>query len=345
MKIALVVLVLLGILAAGAASFLVQAIDFRIGGEKEVPKVTVLVADANLPARTRLTEENIKVEKAPKAGLPVGYFVGPAQAIGKVLRVPVVRGQPLNDSLFLAKGSIDDLLKPGMRAFPIALSSRSTPVDLLYPGCIVDVFATFALRGRDSNADAVVVPLLQTIQVLGVAGHTVMTAQQTDAKSRSQRSSSTPTVTLEVTSAQVSALQLALQGGTLGLAMRNANDKELECMDPMSRKGARISVDPETLALLRRIHDTLGTESAIDPNSLKADDPPAVRPAPVMPPLVSPVVAPSGIFAETPAVWNAIPPASRSVTVIRGQKQEEVDVKSAEPNEPAESLQGAGAVN
>lgn len=345
MKIAIIVLLLLGILAAGAATFLVQAIDFKIGGEKEVAKVTVLVADANLPARTRLTEKHVKVEKAPKAGLPVGYFVGSAQAIGKVLRVPVVRGQPLDDSLFLAKGSIDDLLKPGMRAFPIALSSRSTPVDLLYPGCIVDVFATFSLRGRDSNADAVVVPLLQKIQVLGVAGNTVMTAQQVDAKSAPRRSSGIPTVTLEVTSAQVSALQLALQGGTLGLAMRNANDEGLESMEPMSRKGGRMSVDPETLALLRRIHETLGTESAIDPNSLAADEPPAVQPTAVAQPAVAPMIAPNGTIAETPAVVTAIPSASRSVTIIRAQKQEEVEVKNAEPNEPAEVLQGAGAGN
>ena len=332
MRIAITILVLLGIVAAGAATFLVQVIDFKVASEKEVPKVSVLVADANLPARTRLTETHVKVEKTPKAGLPVGYFIGPAQAVGKVLRVPVVRGQPLTESLFLAKGSLDDLLRPGMRAFPISLSGRSTPTDVLYPGCIVDVFATFALQGRDSTADAVVVPLLQKIQVLGVRGNTVMTSQQGDAKSSLRQDSNTPTVTLEVTSAQVSALQLALQGGTLDLALRNPNDDVMESMEPMSRKGGRMSVDPGTLALLRRIHETLGNESAIDPNSLKADDLPVEQP--------KPVVVPSTLVAEPTTLDAGTRPSGRSVTVIRAQKQEEVQVKSDEPNEPPESLQG-----
>jgi pilus assembly protein CpaB len=339
MRIGIVILVLLGIVAAGAATFLVQAVTFKTKGEKEVPKVSVLVADANLPARTRLTESHVKVEKAPKAGLPAGYFIGPAQVVGKVLRVPIVRGQPLTESLFLAKGSLDDLLRPGMRAYQISLSNRSTPVDMLYPGCIVDVFATFTLRGRDSMADAVVVPLLQKVQVLGVHGDTVMTSQQPDAKSTSRRaaSSSTPTVTLEVSAAQVSALQLALQGGTLGIALRNANDDGFESMEPMSRKGAKMSVDPETLALLRRIHQTLGTESAIDPDSLRADDPVAEQPKPVAA-SPAPVAEPAPVEAEAR-------PSGRSVTVIRAQKQEEVQVKGDEPNEPAESIHAAGAGN
>jgi pilus assembly protein CpaB len=337
MRIGIVILVLLGIVAAGAATFLVQAVTFKTKSEKEVPKVSVLVADANLPARTRLTESHVKVDKAPKAGLPAGYFIGPAQVVGKVLRVPIVRGQPLTESLFLAKGSIDDLLNPGMRAFSIALAGRSTPVDLLYPGCMVDVFATFALKGgRDNSADAVVIPLLQKIQVLGVRGDTVMTSQEGLGK-KDSRPADTPTVTLEVTSAQVGALQLALQGGTLGIALRGRNDDVLEPFNPMSRRGGQMSVDPETLALLRRIHQTLGTESAIDPDSLRADDPVAEQPKPVVA-SPAPVAEPAPVEAEAR-------PSGRSVTVIRAQKQEEVQVKDDEPNEPAESIHAAGAGN
>jgi len=226
-----------------------------------------------------------------------------------------------------------------MRAFPIALSTRSTPTDVLYPGCIVDVFATFTLRGKDSAADAVVVPLLQKVQVLGIRGDTVMTSQQPNEKSGSRQaaSSGTATVTLEVTSAQVSALQLALQGGTLGIALRNPNDEGFESMEPMSRKGGRMSVDPETLALLRRIHETLGKESALDPNTLNANDSPLES--------TKPVISPSPLVEDLPPILPEVRPTGRSVTVIRAQKQEEVEVKDTEPNEPAQSTHAMGADN
>jgi len=326
---------MLGLLAAGAAAVLVQA--FKVGnqGPREIPKVDVLVADANLPARTRLTSENITVTQAPADGLPKGYFLSEAQAIGKVLKMAVVKGQPLTEADCIAKGSIDDLLRPGMLAFPAPLPKRSTSTELLYPGCVVDVFATFDLRNSDKG-EAVVIPLLQNIQVLAIEEDTVLPAVEEKGirtpVRRSTSNSSNVTVTLEVNPRQVAAIQLALQGGTLGLAMRNPLDKNMNPIEPMVRKAGQLTaaseaLDAQTLALFNSIQAALGGQPLVDPNLAKAA-------APVPEPNVV-TVAPVQAAPEPEPM-----PSKRSMwqmTIIRGQKVEEAELDT--PDETGEGTQ------
>ena len=79
------------------------------------------------------------------------------------------------------------------------------------------------------------------------------------------------TVTLEVNSRQVAALQLALTRGSMGLAMRNPLDKDWNPMEPMVVKEGQLTaaseaLDPATLALFGRIQQMLtGTEPTATP--------------------------------------------------------------------------------
>jgi Flp pilus assembly protein CpaB len=284
--------------------------------------VDVLIAKANLPARTALTGEHLGVEKVPRTGLPQGYFTNQAQAIGKVLKMAVIEGQPLGESCCIPKGSIDDLLRPGMLAFPAPMPKRLTSVNLLYPGCIVDVFATFPL-GRNGKGDAVVTPLLQSIQVLAVADDTVI--PQTDEKGSTKRSSSPSgqdvTVTLEVSARQAAALQLAMKEGTLGLAMRNPLDKNLNPMEPMLIKEGQLTagseaMDPVALALVGKLQQMLGGGGTHgDPNNPAAFLPVSTGPVdtgPALPDYLAPM-------SPRRTAWP--------MTVIRGQKIEETEIE------------------
>ena len=334
MKLAVIMLVVLGLVAAGAAAIFVQSLAFF--EPKEVPTFDVLVATANLEARTPLTGDFVEVKKMPLTGLPQDYLSNWSQAAGKILKVAVVKGQPLADSQFIPKNSIDDLLRPGMLAFPAPLPRRSTAVDLLYPGCIVDVFATFPLSNREKG-EAVVTPLLQNIQVLGIEDDTVIPpadekkAAET-AKRRSSSSSGNITVTLEVTARQAAALQLALQKGTLGLAMRNPTDKGLNPMEPMVVKEGQLtaaseSLDPQTLALVSSIQRMLNPLPATDPNTT---EPATVRP-------ISPTGSDPNVVGNMPSIGGAetisgLQPrrAAWQVTVIRGQKVEETELETTD---------------
>jgi pilus assembly protein CpaB len=331
MKLVLVVLVMLGLVAAGAAAVLFQALNLDLT-KGPAPAVDVLVVQEDLPARTRLTAEHLKVEAASRTGLPQGYFISSAQAVGKVLKVAVVKGQPLSESCCIAKGSIDDLLRPGMLAFPAPLPRRSTSIGLLYPGCIVDVFATFPLS-RNEKADAVVTPLLQNIQVLAVEDDTVMPAAPDSArgtlptvKKSSSSSSQSVTVTLEVNARQAAALQLAMEKGTLGLAMRNPLDKDWNPMEPMVVKEGQLTaaseaMDPQTLALFRSIQRTLGTEPFVDVNSLPGTAQTSGRI--------------TGAAPSMPEAFAALPQrrSAWQMTIIRGQKVEEAEIKMKDDQE------------
>jgi pilus assembly protein CpaB len=343
MKLAVVILVVLGLLAAGSAVVLVQAMKFNTGGQ-DLPTVDVLVAQGDLPARTRVTGEQVRVRPMPKAGLPQGYLVDPSQAIGKVLKLAVAKGQPVAESCFMTKTSVDDLLRPGMLAFQIPLSRSNTAVDLLYPGCAVDVFATFPLSDR-SKGEALAVPLLQDIRVLGVRDETVVSTPEPDKLASRTASSSgaysgSVTVTLEVNSRQVAALQLALQHGSLGIAMRGLLDKSWKSMEPMVLKEGRLTaaseaLDPSTLRLFGTIQKMLAGEPVADVNTVAtaAQRPAGAAAEPNAVKAGSP--SPEGVPEYAPVIQQEKKPWT--ITIIRGSKIEDKEVQEEEKSKDEKS--------
>jgi len=318
MKLSIILIVVLGLVAAAAVVVFFQSMSlFR---PKEPASFDVLVATRDMEARTPLTEALVEVKKMPLTGVPQDHLSTWSQAAGRILKVAVIKGQPIVDSQFVPKKSIDDLLRPGMLAFPAPLPRRTTAVDLLYPGCIVDVFATFPLTNKEKG-EAVVTPLLQMIQVLGIAEDTVIPpadekeAVAASTRKKSSSSSSNVTVTLEVTARQVAALQLALEKGTLGLAMRNPTDKALNPMEPMVVKEGQLTaaseaLDPQMLALVSSLRQMLNPQPVSDPNASKSAEGQPVA-----------TTAPEPILGVAPkrSAWQ--------MTIIRGQKVEETEVE------------------
>ncbi len=341
MKIAIALLVLLGIVAAGAATLFVQSTSLL--QPKEPPAFDVLVAAADLPARTPLTETSVEVRKMSKTGLPADYLSNWSQAAGKTLKLAVVKGQPLAGSLFIPKNSIDDLLKPGMLAFP--LSTKTSASQLLYPGCVVDVFATFPLRDREKG-DAVVTPLLQNIRVLAVEDDTVIpqapTKKGVTAEPPKKRSSTgNVTVMLEVSARQVAALELVKEKGTLGVAMRNPNDKGWNPMEPMVVKEGQLTaaseaLDPQTLAWVQSFQRMLNPETLADANTPRQTATPhlaAQVPDPNNVMNVAPVERNPGGFIGMPTQKAK---SSWPVEVIRGLKVEKTEVELGPEGKPVQ---------
>jgi len=345
MKLAVVILVVLGIVAAGAAAIFVKSISFF--QPKAAPQFDVLVAAGDMPARTALTEADVEVKKMPRTGLPLDVLANWSQAAGKTLKVALVKGQPLASSQFIPKNSVDELLRPGMLAFPAPLPQRTTAVDLLYPGCIVDVFATFPLANREKG-EAVVTPLLQNIQVLAIAQDTVLpaaslTKKDTAEPAKKRSSSGNVTVTLEVTARQAAALQLALEKGTLGLAMRNPSDKSWNPMEPMVVKEGQLTaaseaLDPQTLAWVQSFQKILNPERPGDPNALKTaagPQPVAKTPEPNSNVNAAPAPPPIWGMQQKKSAWP--------MEIIRGAKVEktEIEIDKAEES-PEETPKGEG---
>ena len=241
MKWGIIVLIILGVVAATCAALLVGTLrtgSSSSSGKNSSSTVEVATAKISMPAMTVITLDHVIKEKVAKEGLPEGQLLGPSQVIGKVLAVPVVKGQVLTDSCFVTEGTgalLASALPYGMRAVSVNLSSKAIPDELLlYPGCVVDVLVSFKLSSLDRNkGQAISTTMLRGIQVLAVAGNSVVSKPQKEGESTAKalRTGSLVTVTLMVDPKQAEALQLASENGSISLAIRNPLDKRMVDME------------------------------------------------------------------------------------------------------------------
>jgi pilus assembly protein CpaB len=224
----------LGIAAAIAAAMLTASIQAKPLRDARLlirPEEQILVAAKNLEAMTILDAECLEQRTLPGDQAPEHCLADPAQAVGKLLTVPVVEGQALTENLFAPEGSglhLAGLLEPGMRAVTVSLSDYSGLEGLLYPGCRVDVMGTFAITGANKAGSAVSTALLENVQVLAVGRQAVGGTDgdgKADADNKSKGYSKKILVTLMVDANQAEALQLGMEHGLISLAMRNPRDK------------------------------------------------------------------------------------------------------------------------
>jgi pilus assembly protein CpaB len=209
-------------------------------GDKKSLEIEVATAKTFLPAMTVITLDHVISEEVSKDDLPEGRLVRPSQVIGKVLAVPVVKGQVLTYSCFVTEGTgalLAAALPHGMRAVTVTLSSKQLPdSQLLYPGCVVDILVSFRLGGN-SDGQAISTTMLRGIQVLAVAGDSIVSASEDEAQGAakpsrpSRAAANTAMVTLMVDPKQAEALQLAADNGSIAVAIRNPLDKNLVDME------------------------------------------------------------------------------------------------------------------
>jgi pilus assembly protein CpaB len=235
MKWAITVLMILGVVAAVCVSVLIHAMrgERRLSTGAASSEVEVVMVKESLPAMSVVASRHLESRKAPRSTLPQGYISSTWEAVGRVLSVPVVEGQVLTRYCFVSEGTGTQLaaaLPHGMRAVSVAIPVSSTMAGLLYPGCVVDILASFKLPGSErGRGQAVSTTLLHGIQVLAVDEISVVSKQDDEEESafggrRSGRARSV-IVTLMVDSRQAEALQLARDQGSISLAMRNPLDR------------------------------------------------------------------------------------------------------------------------
>lgn len=256
MKWSIVALIALGLIAAISATLLVNALRADDTARSAKGDVDAVIVVKTLPAMAVISSHHVVVQKVPQKGLSPDYCSNPIQVIGKVLSVPVVGGQVLTKSLLITEGSGAQLaaaLPFGMRALSVPVANYSVMSGLLYPGCVVDVIATFKLRSRNAKGQAVSMTLLHSIQVLAIQDRSIVSKSDPKdeaAKKMGGRSSSLrQTVTLMVNTKQAEALQLAMDNGKITLAMRNPLDQR-----PVSLEATVLSQ-----GRLAQLGDLLGT--------------------------------------------------------------------------------------
>ena len=258
MKWGIVVLLLLGVVAAACAAVLVGAVklDFFGLGNKAPQTVTVMVAARSLPAMQIITPDCIERKEVPRSEalallvVPTEKLAGEATSVGRVLRVAVVKDQILVESSFVPQGSAEELLAKlpeGMRAFTVNLRSGFPDRALLRPGGIVDIVSVTTLE-RDRGGQTIASPLLNGIMVLAVQGESVIDPSEPTKAGSANRSRGLD-VTLQVDNQQAAALQLAMTNGSIALICRNPSDKKATSMDTITLdEGRLVPLTAEDLA-------------------------------------------------------------------------------------------------
>jgi pilus assembly protein CpaB len=213
--------VILGLLAAVTARNLVSK---RPGVSSTAGQQVVVAKRSVLPGQA-LTDEDVAVAPLAWSEGVEGVFKNKQDVVGRVAVVPMVKGQPVLESLLAAPGAgagLQALVPEGMRAITIEVNEYSALAGLVGPGCSVDVVATM----QDSERKEMVArTVVQNIKVMAVGQRVAATATPKDGKAAGDvQPEIFKSVTLLATPAEAEALELASQAGRPRLVLRGTGD-------------------------------------------------------------------------------------------------------------------------
>jgi pilus assembly protein CpaB len=237
MKWSIIGLVVLGLVAAGCAAVLAGVL--RVGmrptsapGPQKPDNVEIVVAAKDLQALSVVEAGSILTQTVSVAEAPERATKSPVNVVGRVLALPMVKGQPFTSGCFATEGSgqvMAAALPQGMLAVGIPVNRHTGLAGLLYPGSVVDVLVSFEVPGVDGKPkEALSTVLIEAVEVLAIEDRTIVSGSADERESpdsgRSSIGSHASNVTLMVNPRQAEALQLAMKHGTLSLGMRNPLD-------------------------------------------------------------------------------------------------------------------------
>ena len=170
-------------------------------------------------------------------------FTDPNDVIGRIPVLSVQSGKPLSNDIF-EPNAVSEQVRTGYRAVAIRIDDNLAGTGKLKPGDLVDVFSVFRRDDRDigSTQSRQVLPRVRVLTVgPKVVGQAVDKAKEKEAEA-AQGNNPQRSVTVEVQVADVNALLLAQQQGTLMLALRNPEDNAMPAREEF----------PEPLSVLKK---------------------------------------------------------------------------------------------
>ncbi len=217
------------LMAAGLAGLMALVLAAKWLRAQTADHQPLVVAGADIPLGTPLEASMLSTIHWPPHAWPEGAVTDPGALIGRVVRTPLTKNEPVLEAKLAALGSRGGLsaaITPGKRALTVKVNEVMGVAGFALPGSLVDVLVhtqTDSDRpGRDAGLSKIV---LERILVLAVAQ---------DAGREATAPRVTGAVTLEVTPQEAEKLDLARSVGTLSLVLRNPADAE-----PAHTAGAR----------------------------------------------------------------------------------------------------------
>lgn len=242
----LIFIVLALVMASMAAAGVYLYLKTVPGVEASAPTTTpVVVASSDLTFGTTLKAEHLKVVDFPRGAIPAGSYGSIDSVLSQTTKVFVVAGEPiLASKLSAIGGGLSVRVPPDMRAMSLKVNEVTGVSGFVLPGDRVDVLVTVDHAAGTMNA--VTNTILQDLEVLAAGVKT---------ETKNNQNVTVQTVTVLVDPDGAEKLALAVDQGSVHLALRNPVDRTV------------------TVASSKDVRTVMGLKSE--------DKKPAYRPAPV----------------------------------------------------------------
>ena len=204
----LVIAVLLGVVAVTMASQ-------WLGRQSDIATNRVVVAARDIELGSPLTPDMLTSVEWPSGSLPTGAINDPLLLSDRVVKVTLMRGEPVLESKLAPKGTkggLSSVIAEGKRAITVKVNEVVGVAGFALPGNHVDIM----VNTDDERERMVSKIVLENILVLAVAQE----ASRDDTKPKVVNA-----VTLEVTPQEAEKIDLARSVGNLSLVLRNQVDK------------------------------------------------------------------------------------------------------------------------
>ena len=188
-----------------------------LGQKAALATKQVVVAARDVQLGSALTEDAVKTVDWPSSSLPQGAKHSVKEVETRVIRVALMRGEPVLESKLApigTKGGLSSIISDGKRAITVRVNEVIGVAGFALPGNLVDVM----VNTKDESEKPVSKIVLEQVLVLAVAQE----ASRDETKPKVVSA-----VTLELTPEQVERLDLARSVGNLSLVLRNQLDKQI----------------------------------------------------------------------------------------------------------------------
>ncbi|PKB14514.1 pilus assembly protein CpaB [Novosphingobium kunmingense] len=220
--IAIGIAIFLGLIAVYAANVYFSARESqqeRVAEENRMARI--VVSSQDLAFGAPLTAQNVRLANWPATSVPVGAFTSIEEVTrNRVALRPIVPGEPILASKVSGtdgRATLSANLPLGQLAYAIPVNDVAGVGGFVRPGDVVDVILTRQIPGEGNTGnDKMTDILLEAVPVLGID-------QVADEKNTQPAVGKTATLQVDTYGAQK--LALALQSGTLSLALRNVADQ------------------------------------------------------------------------------------------------------------------------
>lgn len=188
-----------------------------LGQKAALATKQVVVASRDVQLGSALTEDALKTVDWPSGSLPEGAKHSVKEVESRVIRVALMRGEPVLESKLApvgTKGGLSSIISSGKRAITVRVNEVIGVAGFALPGNLVDVM----VNTKDESEKPVSMIVLEQVLVLAVAQE----ASRDETKPKVVSA-----VTLELTPDQAERLDLARSVGNLSLVLRNQLDKAI----------------------------------------------------------------------------------------------------------------------